>query len=307
MSFPRDHEQDFDDVLPDEDLDDGDEASFEPESELSQIDPIASEEPFDDEEEFSLNQLSQAYAKVLKGADSSAKINSESAGTGEADETTRRTDDPAASSTASTRSRNHATAQSSSAPLTEQDAKDNAGCPVTPASIVEAMLFVGAPAEVKLTSKKIASYLRDVTPKEIKSIVDQLNGRYEKEQAVYRIKFIDGAWRMELEDTMHSFQDSFQRKNRGVKLNASTVEVLAIVAYNQPVTRNQIESIRKRPSGAFLNQLVRRELVAELPGLSKSESAKYVTTDKFLAFFHLAELKDLPQSHEVEDLDELLS
>jgi segregation and condensation protein B len=146
-----------------------------------------------------------------------------------------------------------------------------------------------------------------VTPKEIKTIVNQLNARYEREQAVYRIRFSEGAWCMELDDTMHSFQDSFLRKNKGVKLNTPTIEVLAIVAYNQPVSKTQIETIRKRPSGAFINQLVRRELLAELPGVSKSEATKYVTTDKFLAFFHLSELKDLPQSHEVEDLDELLS
>jgi segregation and condensation protein B len=304
MSLAPDQQPDYGEIEPANDR-------LAPEDTADETDPanqteqIVPEEGLDDEEEeFSLSQLSQAYAKVLKGV--SEPISTPSApdleNSSKLGDATR-----IVSGKDSHRTAADTDGIATFVRLVDQDAKDNAGCPITPDSIVEALLFVGVSADFKLTSKKIASYLRDVPPKEIRYIIHRLNERYEREQAVYRIKFLDGAWYLELDEAMQAFQHSYLRKNKGVKLNAATIEVLAIVAYNQPVTRDQVESIRKRPSGSFLNQLVRRELVAEVAAVSKSEPKKYVTTDKFLAFFHLSELKDLPQSHEVADLDELLS
>jgi segregation and condensation protein B len=266
---------------------------------LEQEEDLPAEEKLEDEEEeFSLDILSQAYAKVLKGTAEFAE-----APQWETTEALAAKSPAAPAKTSSPPS----TATFPSDHLAQQDVKDNAGCPITPESIVEAIVFVGAAAGTTLTIKKIASLLRDVSPKEIKGIVKKLNERYEREQAVYRIHLSEGSLYLELDESMHRFQNVFLRKNKGVKLNASTIEVLAIVAYNQPVSREQIESIRKKPSGAYLNQLLRRELIAEILPEKKSGGKKFVTTEKFLAFFHLAELGDLPQSHEVSDLEDLIN
>ena len=251
-----------------------------------------------DSEDFSLDKLSQAYARVLKG--SPAEFNS----VGVAGE------QPPGNNlgskvaigpnrTVSAFSRD----QEPTEPAIAID--DNAACPLTPESIVEAILFVGTPAGVKLTTRMIAAVLRDVSPKEISKIIKQLNERYVNEQAAYRIKTIDGGLKLELDDSLTSFQQEFFGRNKAVKLSQAAIEVLAIVAYNQPVTREQIDKLRAKPSGGILSQLTRRELLTILIDDKKSAEQQFVTTNKFLDFFHLTELHDLPQSHEVSDLDEL--
>ncbi len=249
-----------------------------------------------DAEEFSLDKLSQAYARVLKGT--SAAFNSV-AGTQEPD-----TDLDADGETEHPRA---ATAFSIVNEPTESTTAtdDNAACPITPESIVESMLFVGTPPGVQLTAHMIAAVIRDVSPKEISKIVKHLNDRYAAEHAAYRIKTIDGGLKLELEESLLPFQQEFFGRNKSVKLSQAAVEVLAVVAYNQPVTRDQLDKLRGKPSGGILSQLVRRELLTQFISDKKSDSQQFVTTEKFLDFFHLAELTDLPQSHEVSDFDEL--
>jgi segregation and condensation protein B len=82
-----------------------------------------------------------------------------------------------------------------------------------------------------------------------------------------------------------------------VKLSQSALETLAIVAYRQPVTRTEIETIRGVSAEAGLNKLLERELVyivgrADLPG----RPLQYGTTDKFLDFVGVKSLVELPAS-----------
>ena len=82
-----------------------------------------------------------------------------------------------------------------------------------------------------------------------------------------------------------------------VKLSQSALETLAIVAYRQPVTRTEIESIRGVSAEAGLNKLMEREMVyitgrADLPG----RPLQYGTTDKFLDFVGVKSLVELPAS-----------
>ena len=74
---------------------------------------------------------------------------------------------------------------------------------------MESILFVGAPRDVKQTSRKIAALLRDVSPKEVTKIVGSLNRRYEKENAAYRIKADGGVFEMVLDPKLIDFQQEF--------------------------------------------------------------------------------------------------
>lgn len=82
-----------------------------------------------------------------------------------------------------------------------------------------------------------------------------------------------------------------------VKLSQSSLETLAVIAYRQPVTRGEIETIRGVAAEAGLNRLMERELIAivgraELPG----RPIQYGTTDKFLEFVGIRSLDELPAS-----------
>lgn len=82
-----------------------------------------------------------------------------------------------------------------------------------------------------------------------------------------------------------------------VKLSQSSLETLAIVAYRQPVTRGEIETIRGVSAEAGINKLIERELIyivgrADLPG----RPIQYGTTDQFLEFVGIKSLDELPAS-----------
>src|SRR5690606_31869601 len=79
------------------------------------------------------------------------------------------------------------------------------------------------------------------------------------------------------------------------KLSRTQIETLAIVAYRQPVTRPEIDDIRGVDSGAVLKSLLERELI-QIVG-KKDEPGRpllYGTTVRFLEFFNLRTLRDLP-------------
>ncbi len=246
------------------------------------------EEDGDDEEEFSLDQLSQAYAAALKTRGESPEDVHESEQTS--------TTQPI---------------QANASPREEEEEEqvpeidDDASCSISPESIIESILFVGAPKGVTLNSRKIAAVLRDVSPKEVTQTVRALNAKYEKENAAFRIESDGGVFKMKLDPALVEFQQEFFGRNRQVRLSQAAIDVMAIVAYNQPATKDLVEKIRLKPSGGVLAQLVRRELLVVEAGESNSKIKYYSTTDRFLDLFQLEELADLPQSHDVSDMDEL--
>lgn len=247
--------------------------------------PEPSDDDFDDEE-FSLDKLSQAYAEVLKNR-GGAEV------------------PPTDADSAKPELVPDSESEEDASSKQTQESDDNAGCPISPESIIESILFVGAPKDVTLNSRKVAAVLRDVSPKEVTKIVRELNAKYESEDAAYRIQSDGGVFRMVLDPKLVEFQQHFFGRNRQVRLSQAAIDVMAIVAYNQPVTRDLVDEIRGRPSGSVLGQLLRRQLIYLEPGKSNPKVKYYATTDRFLDLFRLQEIDDLPQSHEVSDMDEL--
>lgn len=84
---------------------------------------------------------------------------------------------------------------------------------------------------------------------------------------------------------------------RGGNLSGSSMEVLAVVAYNQPVTRAFIDAVRGVDSSYAVNSLIDKELIASVGRLdAPGRPVLYATTDKFLRVFGLTTLDDLPKT-----------
>ena len=84
---------------------------------------------------------------------------------------------------------------------------------------------------------------------------------------------------------------------RGGNLSASSMEVLAIVAYNQPVTRAFVDAVRGVDSNYAVNSLIDKELIGPVGRLdAPGRPVLYGTTEKFLRVFGLSSLKDLPET-----------
>ena len=107
----------------------------------------------------------------------------------------------------------------------------------TPGNILEAMLFVGNEDSQPLTSQQVAEVMRGVEPREIDQLVQDLNRQYTEEDCPYRIDSVDDGYRMVLREEFSRLRDRFYGRIRRARLSQTAIDVLAIVAYNQPTAR----------------------------------------------------------------------
>jgi len=181
----------------------------------------------------------------------------------------------------------------------DRPAADDQVCPVTPRSIVEALLFVGHPDNVPLTSKQVAATMRGVRPEEVDEIVAELNGSYASEGAPYAILSEGAGYRLALRQEFAPLRDRFFGRMREARLSQAAIDVLSIVAYHQPLTRDEVDRLRGKPSSGVLTQLVRRQLVRIERDREKPRKPRYCTSPRFLELFGLTDLAELPRSQEL--------
>jgi len=186
------------------------------------------------------------------------------------------------------------------------DQADDAQCPITPGSILEAMLFVGDREGRPLPAEQLAGPMRDVEPAEIPELVASLNHRYRRRGCPYEVVSLRGGYTMRLRTEYYRLRDRFHGRVREARLSQAAVDVLAVVAYRQPLTSEQVGKLRGKPAGHLLSQLVRRRLLQverrEVTGEKgrRRRVAQYRTTDRFLELFALESLEDLPRSEELD-------
>ena len=164
---------------------------------------------------------------------------------------------------------------------------------LSPTQIIEAAMFVGGQP---LTARKLAGLLRgrfDATFVELK--IAQLNEQYLRDERPYEIRLNEGGYELKLR---YAFEDIRHRVfglgPKEVKLSQDALEVLSLVAYHQPMSVQEIEEAGKEKAKPTLRQLLRRELVALERGEKNRKKVKYVTTDRFLQVFGLADIEELP-------------
>lgn len=157
------------------------------------------------------------------------------------------------------------------------------------AARVEALLFV-APAAVGLS--QLASAL-EVTSREIELALEWLDGAFE--QRGMQIQRSNRSVQLTTAPSMASDIERFLELEETSRLSRAALEVLAIIAYQQPVTRPQIDSIRGVNSDSVLRTLLRHGLVEEV-GRTEAPGRPilYSTTTEFLSHFGLASRDELP-------------
>ena len=201
-------------------------------------------------------------------------------------------DDQSAEAVDSVGTQQETTAQQTLAPSQEDT------CPVSPSTILEAMLFVGNHENKPLTAIKVAELMRDVSADEIPTLVDELNRRYDIDNCPYHIIGEGDGYRLTLRKNHSAIRNKFYGRIREARLSQAAIDVLAIVAYRQPLTGEYINRLRGKPSTHILTQLVRRGLLKINRPESKPRTPRYLTTDRFLRLFNLQSLDDLPRSEE---------
>jgi len=166
--------------------------------------------------------------------------------------------------------------------------------------IVEALLFVGG---APLTPIRACDAVRGLTPAQFTQLIDQLNRDYRKQGRPYWVQVRDQGYVLTLRSRYRPVLEKLYGTTREARLSPAAVDVLSLVAYRQPATKQEIDSLRGAESGALLRQLVRRGLVAVVSrGEAGQREVCYGTTARFLELFRLSSLDDLPQTQDLQRL-----
>lgn len=192
------------------------------------------------------------------------------------------------------------TEESAAAPDEDEPESEPPPPDVSPISILEAMLFVGDAKNQPLTAERAAAAMRGVEPDEVHQLVAELNEQYERNGCPYIIESQGTGYRLVLGSKFGRLRDKFYGRVRQARLSQAAIDVLALVAYQQPVTREDVDRQRGAGSGSILTQLVRRQLLRIERAGEKPKVTRYWTTPRFLKLFGLESLKDLPRSHELD-------
>ena len=166
-------------------------------------------------------------------------------------------------------------------------------------SALETMMFMwGEPLEVK-----DAAEVLEADKNVIRGLFRELQTEYEQEGRGIRIREADDAFGFVTLAENDMFLKKLCTPVRVRRLSQAALEVLAIIAYRQPVTRSEIDSIRGIKSERVIDGLIDKGLI-EISGRSEGVGRPliYATTKEFLKKFGFSSLKDLPEVPEYEEM-----
>ena len=161
---------------------------------------------------------------------------------------------------------------------------------------LEAMLFAHAePVEME----RLADALR-LSAAETEELLERLQKRYDEQESGFSLlRFGPDRWQMTTRPYYGEVVKRILDTRRNAPLSPAALEVLAVIAYNQPVSRSFIEQVRGVDSSSTVTKLLEKGLIEEagrldLPG----KPVAFQVTDTFLRVFGLGSLQDLPPLHD---------
>ena len=145
----------------------------------------------------------------------------------------------------------------------------------------------------------------DITKEELNMTIISLSKDYEESDRGLTLEFYGNKIKMVTKKDYASYYQKLFNSNENKTLTPAALETLAIIAYNEPVTRVTIDEIRGVSSSHLVRKLLFLNLIKEagksdLPG----KPNLYATTDEFLDYFGITSVKDLPEIHIEEDKGE---
>lgn len=159
-------------------------------------------------------------------------------------------------------------------------------------AVLEGLLFVVG--EDGLTLDQIEEVL-GLKEEKVKELVNELKHSYENEDRGLRIDFLGNRLKLTTKFEHREYYQKLLENPETNTLSQAALETLAIIAYNEPITRMQIDKLRGVGSSQMIRKLVAKGLVKEsgrsdLPG----RPILYETTNDFLDYFGLSNIKELP-------------
>ena len=155
------------------------------------------------------------------------------------------------------------------------------------------MLFVGGRP---LTAAAACAAVRGLTAEQFQASVAALNRRYPAQRRPYSVQPREEGFALALLPAFRNLRERLFGGPKEARLSQPALDVLAVVAYQQPVAKAEVDAVRGADSGGLLRQLVRLGLVAVRHRADAAHpEVRYGTTPRLLSLFGLRSLDELPR------------
>jgi segregation and condensation protein B len=174
-------------------------------------------------------------------------------------------------------------------------------------SIIEALIFASdepiSDSDIINAIKGIDGEEVQINPFDIDIAVDDLNKNYDEKNVSFKILKIANGYIYGTKSEYAKYIGYLSSEKSRRRLSQPALETLAIVAYKQPVTKPEIETIRGVNSDYIINTLLEKNLV-RITGRAETVGRPllYGTTDEFLKYFGLNKISDLPKPRELDEI-----
>lgn len=174
-------------------------------------------------------------------------------------------------------------------------------------SVIEALIFS---SDEPITDEEIIKAIRgidgedvQISVEEIDQAVSELNTKYDEQGFAFHIMKISKGYLFATRTEYAKYVGYLSSEKSKRRLSQAALETLAIIAYKQPVTKPELESIRGVNSDYILSTLLEKNLIA-ITGRAETigRPLLYGTTDEFLKYFGLYKLSDLPKPREIDEI-----
>lgn len=165
-------------------------------------------------------------------------------------------------------------------------------------AVIEAILFAsGDPVELDRIAEAA-----DVEKDTVVKLINLLKDRYEETGSALEILKLGDSYQIATSEKYSDYIKSALETKKKTPLSPAAMEVLTIVAYNQPVTRGFIEQVRGVDSSGIVTSLVEKNLLVEAGRIDvPGKPIAYRTTDNFLRCFKMNSIHDLPPIPNMSD------
>lgn len=162
--------------------------------------------------------------------------------------------------------------------------------------VIEGLLFSSSEPIHFNKLREVLETIHDFKPRIIKEIIDELREDYMVQGRAYRLEEIADGYTLRTCEELSPYIDLLHRNKRTEKLSHAAAEVLAIIAYKQPITRPQMDAIRGVDSSGVVQSLLERQLIEPVGRLeAPGRPTLYGITKDFLKHFGLKDLAELPK------------
>ncbi len=150
-----------------------------------------------------------------------------------------------------------------------------------------------------------STFETQLSPEEVEQVIRDLQERYNSGDYSFEIVEIAGGYQFMTKPAFHAAVHTYLRQTARKRLSAAALETLSIIAYRQPVPKSEMEAIRGVNCDYSIQKLLEKELVViSGRGETVGKPLLYSTSEKFMDYFGLKSMDDLPKLKDFRSAEE---